>query len=209
MMSSSDGGWSNDLAVRRMAEEIRSTDIFQMLDAEEAMHVAGICSRHLLGPGDTLFHEGQAARNLYLVLRGELQVIVRSPDGEAEVVVGRIQPGNLVGEMAVLEAVPRSATARAFRPCELLVMPGRKFAELVASGHQGAFAILRQLQGTLSDRMRELHVRVDAVMDGGDGVPQTGAEEVQPLTTPEPTLWHLIDESESAHRDGGASDSDQ
>ena len=202
-MSSSDSGWSNDLSVRRMAEELRSTDIFQTLDANEAVHVAKMCARHLLGPGDTLFQEGQTGRNLYLLLRGELQILVRSPDGEAEVVVGRVHAGSLVGEMAVLEAAPRSAAARAYRSCELLVMPGRKFAELVASGHPAAFAILRQLQSTLSERVRELHVRVDAVMDG-ESVPEPEERaDAQPVPTPEPTLWHLIDGTDSTRRSGG------
>jgi len=202
-MSSADSGWSKDRSVRRMAEELRSTDIFHTLDVDEAVHVAKICARHLLGPGDTLFKEGQAARNLYLVLRGELQILVRSPDGEAEVVVGRVHAGNLVGEMAVLEAAPRSATARAFRSCELLVMPGRKFAELVASGHTAAFAILRQLQSTLSERMRELHIRVDAVLDGESDTERSETVEAPAAATPEPTLWHLIDGADGARRSGG------
>ena len=199
-MPSADTGSVADLALRRMAEEVRSTDIFQMLDANEALHLAGICERCLLAPGESLFHEGDAGGNLYVVLRGDLQIIVRSPDGDAEVVVGRVQSGNLVGEMAVLEAVPRSATVRASGPCELLSMPGRAFAELVASGHPGAFAILRQLQHSLSDRLRELDERVDVVLEGGQADARQGtADAVQP-SAPEPTLWHLIDSNEGSRR---------
>ena len=206
-MPSSDADSTVDLAVRRMAEEVRSTDIFQMLDANEALHLAGICERCLLGPGDILFHEGQPGRNLYVVLRGELQIIVRSPDGDAEVVVGRVQAGSLVGEMAVLEAAPRSASVRAAGPCELLSMPGRAFAELVASGHPAAFAILRQLQHSLSDRLRELDDRVDVVMEGGRAGAGPRASDAAQPAAPEPTLWHLIDSAEGARRNGGSGDS--
>ncbi len=206
-MSSPDTGSTADRALRHMADEVRSTDIFQMLDANEALHLAGICERCLLAPGESLFHEGQPGRNLYVVLRGELQIIVRSPDGDAEVVVGRVQSGNLVGEMAVLEAVPRSATARASGPCELLSMPGRAFAELVASGHPAAFAILRQLQHSLSDRLRELNERVDVVMEGGQAEGRHSAAEAAQPSAPEPTLWHLIDSTEVSRRNGGSGDS--
>lgn len=206
-MPTSDAGTAVESAVRRMAEEVRSTDIFQMLDANEALYLAGICERCLLGPGDSLFHEGQPGQTLYVVLRGELQIIVRSPDGDAEVVVGLVQSGNLVGEMAVLEAAPRSATVRASGPCELLSMPGRAFAELVASGHPAAFAILRQLQHSLSDRLRELDDRVDVVMEGDEAEPRkTGLDAALPAS-PEPTLWHLIDGAEKTRRNGGSGDS--
>lgn len=203
-------GWSTDPIIRRMAEDLRSTDIFQMLDAGEAQHVASICERRLLGPGDLLFTEGGPATHLYLVLRGELQILVRSPTGEAEVVVGTVKPGSLVGEMAVLEALPRSATGRAPSTCELLQMPGRAFAELVASAHPAAFAILRQLQHTLSERLRGLDARIDAVFDGGgvaaSPAPDPFDESDDDGPAPSPTLWHLIDAPPALRGTGGSSD---
>lgn|GEM_PF-1550205 len=201
-----EAGWSQDPVIRRMAEELRSTDVFQMLDAGEAQHVATLCERRLLGPGDVLFEEGNPALHLYLLLRGQLQILVRSPDGEAQVVVGTVGPGSLVGEMAVLEAVPRSASGHAAVTCELLQMPGRAFAELVASAHPAAFAILRQLQQTLSDRLRGLDARIDAVMD--DGTRPAPKPMLEPPPQAEPTMWHLVDPATTDGHLGGSGDSD-
>jgi CRP-like cAMP-binding protein len=184
-----------------MAEELRSTDVFQMLDAGDAQHVASLSERRLLGPGELLFREGEPALSLFLILRGELQILVQSPDGDAEVVVGTAMPGSLVGEMAVLEALPRSASGRARVPSELLQMPGRAFAELVASGHPAAFAILRQLQHTLSERLRGLGARIDAVFDGT--VESATSDRERMTDSPEPTLWHLIDSDAGASNSGG------
>lgn len=207
MTTNADGGWSTDPVVRRMAEELRSTDVFQMLDTGEAQHVASLCSRKLLGPGDVLFEEGQPARFLFLVLRGELQIVVTSPAGDARVVVGTVGPGSLVGEMAVLEAVPRSASGQAAVTCELLQLPGRAFAELVASAHPAAFAILRQMQHTLSHRLRSLDERIDAVLDDGDQKPRTPSPPPVTRPDPEPTLWHLIDSDRGSRSHGGPDDS--
>jgi CRP/FNR family cyclic AMP-dependent transcriptional regulator len=205
---SSDAGWSADPVIRRMAEDLRRTDVFQMLDAGEAQHVATLCERRLLGPADLLFEEGQLASHLYLVLRGQLQILVRSPDGLAEVVVGVAEAGALVGEMAVLEAMPRSASGRAATTCEVLQLPGRAFAELVASAHPAAFAILRQLQHTLSERLRRLDARIDAVLEGGRPASPRPPHITPSSSAPEPTLWHLIDSSEVQRHTGGGDDSE-
>jgi len=186
-----------------MAEELRSTDVFQMLEVGDAQHVASLCERRLLGPGELLFREGEPALSLFLILRGELQILVQSPDGDAEVVVGTATPGSLVGEMAVLEALPRSASGRARVSSELLRMPGRAFAELVASGHPAAFAILRQVQHTLSERLRGLGARIDAVFDGDVEPSRPRRERGRETESPEPTLWHLIDSDASASSTGG------
>ena len=194
--TSPDVGWSDDPVVRRLAEDLRSTDVFRALSVGEAQHVATLCARRLLAPGDTLFQEGQMAAHLYIVLRGRLQVLVRSPDGTAEVVVGELGAHSLIGEMAVLESVPRSATATALEAVELLELPGGAFSQLVNAGHLAAFAILRHMQHTLAARLRSLDVRVDAVFDQ----PQADAIPSSPTfqrSEPEPTLWHLIDEQQS------------
>lgn len=181
-----DLGWSEDPIIRRMADELRSTDILNALNAGEAQHVATLCERRFLRPGEGLFTEGDQATHLYLVLRGRLNVLVRSPDGQANVVVGEVGAHSLLGEMAVLESVPRSASAVAIDSVELLQLPGEAFAQLVNAGHAAAFAILHDLQQTLTARMRSLDVRVDAVFEQSEPPP------IQPTADPEPTLWHLI-----------------
>jgi CRP-like cAMP-binding protein len=194
--TSPDVGWSDDPVVRRVADDLRSTDVFRALNVSEAQHMATLCARRLLGPGDTLFQEGEVAAHLYIVLRGHLRVLVYSPDRTAEVVVGEVGPHSLLGEMAVLEQVPRSATAVATEPAELLELPGEVFSQLVKDGHLAAFAILRHMQHTLADRLRNLDVRVDAVFD--DPEAEGSVPEPAPQGSgPEPTLWHLIDEQQS------------
>lgn len=147
----------------QLARDLRTVDAFRALSVPEAEEIAGLCQRKLLGPGDTLFEQGGPGTHLYVVLRGHVRVTVRSPDGDSEVVVGEVAAGSLLGEMAVLEARPRSASAHAVVATELLVLPGRAFAELVASGHAGAFYLLHTLRQTLVQRLGELDARLDAV----------------------------------------------
>ena len=71
--------------------------------------------QHLIR-GDVLFHEGDIADSLYLVLRGRMAIAIANPIDHRETVVALMEPGDLLGEMAMLDGGPRSAMARALEP---------------------------------------------------------------------------------------------
>ncbi len=77
---------------------------------------------HLSG-GDWLFHQGDEGDSLYLLVRGRLQVWQESDQHgslESPQLIGRITPGDSVGELALLTATPRSAGIRAVRDSSLI-----------------------------------------------------------------------------------------
>lgn len=78
-----------------------------------------------LNAGDLLFSEGDTADSAFVVKSGLLEV-TRKGNG-AEVVIGTCGPGTIVGEMALIDEKPRSATIRALRPSELAIIPRAEF----------------------------------------------------------------------------------
>ena len=73
----------------------------------------------VLPPGSVLFREGEPSDAMYLVLRGELQATVADAQ-QGEIVVGRIGPGEPVGEMQILSGGTRTATVRAISEAEVV-----------------------------------------------------------------------------------------
>jgi NTE family protein/lysophospholipid hydrolase len=73
----------------------------------------------VLPPGSVLFREGEPSDAMYLVLRGELQATVADAQ-QGEIVVGRIGPGEPVGEMQILSGGTRTATVRAISEAEIV-----------------------------------------------------------------------------------------
>src|SRR5262245_64683648 len=69
----------------------------------------------MLASGSVLFREGDASDAMYLVLRAELEVALENPE-QGTMVVGRIGPGEPVGEMQILSGGPRPHVAGAFDP---------------------------------------------------------------------------------------------
>ena len=76
--------------------------------------------------GTSVVERGDLKSEMYFVCRGELEAV-----GEAGEVLGRIGEGEFFGEMAVLFDRPRSATVRATRPCDLLVLEGGDFRRII------------------------------------------------------------------------------
>ncbi|GAA0597004.1 cyclic nucleotide-binding domain-containing protein [Caenispirillum bisanense] len=97
---------------------------------------AGRCT---VARGGILFREGDAADCAYIVESGLLE-ISRTLNG-AQVVLGAVRPPEMVGEMALIDNGPRSATARALRDTTLMVVPRQHFETLL----QDANPVVRRL----------------------------------------------------------------
>lgn len=76
---------------------------------------------HFLAPNELLFKEGVSGESAFLVKRGELMAS-RVKEGKC-VELGKIKPGEFVGEMAHINQEPRSATVTAMTDCELIEIP--------------------------------------------------------------------------------------
>lgn len=72
-----------------------------------------------VGSGVDVFHEGEAGRDLFVILDGEVEVLRRSKRGH-ETRVALLGPGDWFGEMSILDVLPRSATMRVVAPAQLL-----------------------------------------------------------------------------------------
>src|SRR4051812_38152818 len=72
-------------------------------------------------PGQVLFEKGAPGQQMFIVKSGELTI------GEGNVVFETVKAGGLVGEMAMVDDSPRSATVKAATACELVAIDKRRF----------------------------------------------------------------------------------
>lgn len=112
--------------------------------------------------GTTLIAEGGLADTLYFLARGELQVwidVAKTPRP-----VSRLEPGSIVGEVALMDPGPASATVTAATPATLYALRRDAFEALAArEPHLGA-AILRALCRMLAERLRTADDRINAIL---------------------------------------------
>lgn len=104
--------------------------------------------------GDTIFREGDPGDLMYAVIDGEVDIVVGGR------VVDTTEPGGLLGEMAVIDAQPRSATAVARTACKLVPINQRRFLFLV---QQTPFFAVQVMQIMAARHRRLLAVASGAV----------------------------------------------
>ena len=85
--------------------------------------VAAASIERSLTRNDILFQEGAPPDALYLVLRGRIAIAMSSQVDHRESVVALMEPGDLFGELGLLDDGPRSAMARALEPSTVLEVP--------------------------------------------------------------------------------------
>src|SRR5690554_2641619 len=87
-------------------------------------------SRRPLHTGETLFREHDSGRSAYLIESGKVRIIVGQDEGATA--LADLGPGDLVGEMAMIDHAPRTATAVALEDSVLLVNDREHLADRVA-----------------------------------------------------------------------------
>src|SRR5437870_4724134 len=95
-----------------------------------AMARIGTLARKVeLDGASDIFKEGEAAREMVVVLRGELEIRKKGRSGQ-EAVIAHLRPGDVAGEMSLIDIQPRSAGVRSVGPAALLVLSHGDLATL-------------------------------------------------------------------------------
>ena len=146
------------LTIERVAI-MKSVDIFADTPERILASVARIVEEVDLAAGETLFSEGDPGDCLYIVVEGELRVSSRD---QTLVLLG---PGKIVGELALLDPEPRSASVTASRDALLFRIDKEPFDEVMADRPEIALGIIR----SLARRIRQLGRTVAGASEAVDG----------------------------------------
>jgi CRP/FNR family cyclic AMP-dependent transcriptional regulator len=104
--------------------------------------------------GQRVVAEGDAAREMFVVVSGELEVLKKTPSG-GEVRVAMLGPGDWFGEMAIVDVQPRSATVRSLAPSLLVRISAEHVDKLLYRRDLKAYSLLiMNIARELSRRLR-------------------------------------------------------
>ena len=100
--------------------------------------------------GNTIFSEGDAGDLMYVVIAGEVDLLVRGK------LVEQLTPGGVLGEMALIDTGTRSATAIAKTACKLAPIDEKRFKFLVQQTPNFALQLMR----IIAERLRRMDERL-------------------------------------------------
>jgi len=141
---------------------LRSLPIFEMLDDECLKPVAGVAMLRHVPRHTVVLHAGDHTDNIYFVLSGALKVQISDDEGR-EVILSMLGPGELFGEMGVLDDHPRSATVLAVESSEVVVIGQADFKQCLAENPEVSLFIMRKLTKRL--RLADRHIESLALLD--------------------------------------------
>ena len=128
------------------------SQLFNQLKPDELATLRGIARAQSFAAGAEIFRESDPGDGVYLVQEGQVEISVVVGD-HARHVFSQVGPGEIFGEMAVLEDKPRSASAVAAKPTVVFFIPRGELLKLVEGSPALALALLREI----SHRLREFN----------------------------------------------------
>jgi len=102
----------------------------------------GIADRRSYGAGDLIFRDGAKGDGFYLIEKGAVEIYKTAPNGQ-KVVIGKIGPGGLFGEMSAIDDEPRMANAAAVEPTVCRLIPPAVLKKKIAGSDRLVQAIIR------------------------------------------------------------------
>lgn len=134
-------------------ETLRTIELFKSLKPQALERVAAIASEETHTRGTTIFRQGDVGDKLYIILEGQVR-ISRQIAGMGEEALAIFGPGQVFGEMALIDESPRSADALVHESCRLLVISKDGFDDLLFGDKELAYEVLWSTVKMLVDRLR-------------------------------------------------------
>ena len=132
------------------ARLLRRSFIFRDLDETLLGRLARLSQTHRLAAGNLLFHQGEEGDALYGVAEGLVRIWV-SGDGGKELTLQLLESGDVFGEIALLDGLPRSASAEAVEDSLLVVVKRDAFLPLL----EAEAGLARHVIELICERLRD------------------------------------------------------
>jgi len=142
------------MVLKDEVERLRLVPLFGNVASAKLKLLAFTSQRLSFKAGHTLFHQGDPGDAAYVVLSGSADVLVDS--GSGEIKIANVGPNSIIGEIAILCEVSRTATVRANSNLDVLRIDKDQFLALLAEFPEMALQIIRVLADRLGQTTEEL-----------------------------------------------------
>ncbi len=135
---------------------LANAGIFEGLDSAQIDALARMAVRKTYRTREIVLRKGDPAMQMYVIAKGRLKAITAGAEGR-QAALSIMGPGEVFGEVALLDGEPRSATITALEPCELIILNRNDFYHFLERNPSAAIGLLQ----VLARRLRRLSERVE------------------------------------------------
>ena len=136
-------------------ELLAGVPLFEELGPDDLAWIAKAAHVRSFEGGESIFEAGEPGRSLYILTAGAVQVL--NPNQAEGYQLARLGSGDFLGEMALLNDSPRSATVKAVGPVEALVLDKSHFRQLLLDRPDVSLKILEAMSARIRKADEQIH----------------------------------------------------
>lgn len=133
---------------------LKMLPLFEQCSRKDLQRVAALAVDEERPPGEVLTRQGEQGAVAYIIVTGEAEVI------RDERILARLGPGDVVGELGLLDGGPRAATVRTTAPTRVLALAAEDFQGLLGDLPELSLQVL----AVLASRLRRADERLAALL---------------------------------------------
>ena len=133
---------------------VKNSSLLQDLSAEDLDGLATYCEMRTMSEGTTVFIENMPGESLFLITKGSIRISKMFAEGDEKTLVV-LGPEDVFGEMAVIDGLPRSATARVAENAELISFKKKGLERLCSENAPLSLKLVSNIVRVFSKRVRE------------------------------------------------------
>jgi CRP-like cAMP-binding protein len=143
-----------------VTQRLKKVSAFNGVPEETLEELLELLEKHTIPRGEVIFRKGDPGDAMYVIESGRVQISIHD-EAKREVVLKYYGPGQIFGEMSLLDGLPRSATAMAVEPMSVMILPRGVFMNYLKEHPDIAIGMMRDL----STRLRYTTTYVEKVVD--------------------------------------------
>nr|WP_244327743.1 cyclic nucleotide-gated ion channel [Roseibium sp. RKSG952] len=161
--------------------------LFEGLTASEVAEISKLLQAQRVRSGTVIAEKGAVADKMYFISEGEVEIVLKHQ-------TIRLDDGDFFGELALIHQKPRTATVRACRDCELLVLEAAALQKLMDRKPELTKKILKEAENRIQENLKSLADLADEELAQADIVAKPSGEE--------PELFNHLNEHPDGQKDG-------
>jgi len=142
------------MSLEQEVELIRQVPIFSKIQPAMQKLLCFSAERLNYDAGQVIFNAGDVGDSAYIIIDGTVEISVPTPSGP--IIINNMVKNDLLGEIAIVGEVPRTATAKALTKCETLKISKELFMKIIRENPDAAIELIRILASRLASTTTQL-----------------------------------------------------
>lgn len=111
-------------------DALKNHPLFKSFNDQQINALLSLSKSQELPPEEIIINEGEINDDIFIIIEGEVEILKKEDEGDGQYKIGMLNAGAVIGEMCLLEKVPRAATIQALSDTNILIISSKDILSL-------------------------------------------------------------------------------